>query len=303
MKVVAHLPLYPPHSLVGAWITTHEFLRHLVTEGHQVDVVTFLTDQPGYELDGVTVHPRRTALDADVIVCHAGDKGHAARIAGNTPRVTFVHGKAKPIGLAGSRLVVFNSESTRADTPWTGRSVICHPPVDPSTYATKPGKNVTLVNLSDAKGGYLFWTIARRLPHLPFLGVRGSYGQQVVRRSENTEVVPTTTDMREVYSRTRILLMPSVRESWGRVALEAAASGIPTISTPTDGVTEAMGDAASYVERRDIGGWIAAIERLHDPVEWKKASRAALQRSKIHDPKTALSTFSEAFAAVAPVPA
>ncbi|WP_262928542.1 glycosyltransferase family 4 protein [Streptomyces sp. CBMA152] len=52
--------------------------------------------------------------------------------------------------------------------------------------------------------------------------------------------------MREhVYSRSRVILMPSLYESWGRVAVEAFASGIPVIAHTTPGLVESMGEAGS----------------------------------------------------------
>lgn len=312
MRIVGHLPLYPlppghPHpgpGLVGAWLTTHEFLRHLVTEGHQVDVVTYMTaSHPVYVIDGVTVHPKGSRLAADLVVGHAGDKGNHAKLAGTTRRVTFAHGRIDPGHIAGSSLVVFNSDGLSDTTEWRGRKIVCSPPVDPDRYRTRPGSKVTLVNLSDLKGGYLFFTLARRLPDLRFLGVRGGYGQQIARRADNVDIIQPTADMRSVYSQTRILVMPSIRESWGRVALEAAASGIPTIASPCPGIIEAMSDAATYVDRRDIAGWVAEIERLSDPAEWATASLRALERSTFHDPAAQLSKFADAVAAMAPVAA
>ncbi|MFE4971343.1 glycosyltransferase [Kitasatospora sp. NPDC056651] len=54
--------------------------------------------------------------------------------------------------------------------------------------------------------------------------------------------------MRErVYARSRVVLMPSSHESWGRVGVEAFASGIPVIAHPTPGLAECLGHAGIYV--------------------------------------------------------
>ncbi len=83
-----------------------------------------------------------------------------------------------------------------------------------------------------------------------FLGVRGAYGRQVMPppRLPNCEVLDSVTgkEMRtHVYGRSRVMLMPSLYESWGRVAVEALASGIPVIAHPTPGLVESLGEAAS----------------------------------------------------------
>jgi glycosyltransferase involved in cell wall biosynthesis len=304
VKIAAHLPLYPPHSLVGAWITTHEFLAHAASLGHQVDVVTFLAGRPTYELDGVTVHPRRTPEDADIVIGHAGDRGHSLKLAAGRPHVSMVHGQVlEPRRLNGSAMAVFNSATLERSTRWAGPSTVIHPPIDPGHYETTPGDRVTLVNLSTEKGGEVLFNLARKMPHVEFLAVRGGYGRQVQHPRKNVETIGPVTDMRKVYAQTRILLMPSSRESWGRVALEAAASGIPTIAAPCPGIVEAMGDGATYVERRDAQGWIDAIERLTDPTEWAAASAKALERSTFHDPDAELAKFADLVASLAPVPA
>ncbi|MFI1769152.1 glycosyltransferase family 4 protein [Streptomyces sp. NPDC020800] len=62
--------------------------------------------------------------------------------------------------------------------------------------------------------------------------------------------------MREhVYSRSRVMLMPSLYESWGRVAVEAFASGIPVIAHPTPGLVESLGEAGIFAYRDDLNAW------------------------------------------------
>src|SRR5690606_19301196 len=114
-------------------------------------------------------------------------------------------------------------------------AVVVRPPVAAAEYATEPGDHVTIVNLFPNKGSALFWRLAERMPDVPFLAVRGGYGHQDIRRVPNVEVVPHLPCHRmrdEVYARTKILLMPSEYESWGRVGVEAMCSGIPVIAHP-----------------------------------------------------------------------
>src|SRR5678815_5651953 len=106
--------------------------------------------------------------------------------------------------------------------------------------------------------------------------------------------------MREkVYARTRILLMPSAYETWGRVGVEAMCSGIPVIAHPTPGLTEALGDAGFFDDRDDVDAWAKTVRRLDDPAEYRKASRAAFKRAAELDPTSDLARFADVVEAVA----
>ena len=301
MRVVAHVPNYPPLSRVGAWVATHAFLADLAHHGHHVDVFTTYGRGPSYVLDDVNVGPgtNPVALEtaialADVVVTHAGgiDAGPTLAHRWHKPHVVMAHGRiADPTVLAGANLVVFNSANLAASSNHPGPSVVCHPPVIAARYATTPGQHVTLVNLSEPKGGELFWRLARCSTRR-FLAVKGGYGIQYLDELANVETIANTPNMRDdVYARTRILLMPSEAETWGMTAIEAAASGIPTIAHPTAGLIESLGDAGVFVDRANGAGWLTEIERLHDPTEWAVASAATLARSAALNPTGDLDRF------------
>lgn len=307
MLIRGVVPLYPPHSLVGSWITTHEFLRHMVGRGHDVRVVAYLSSGrpwPFADHDGVIVEPhfRQVGSPApDVVIGHVGDDGSAQIVAdrAGVPLVMMVHGGRLEVirdKLEHCALAVFNSESLRQEIGWDGAAVVAHPPVNVTEYATTPGDRVTLVNLSMRKGAHVFWELAKALPDVGFLGVRGAYGEQVQWGGyPNVKLQRPTANMAgDVYARTRILLMPSEVETWGRVGIEAACSGIPTIAHPTDGIIEALGDAAIYMDRDDIDGWIAAVTRLQEPAAWKQASTAARRRLRTWRPADELERFATA---------
>lgn len=309
MRVLAFTPAYPPGSRVGAWLATHEFLRHLAQQGHDVTVVP-MANTVTSEFEGVQIRPKnefRALLeDADVVISHAGDVrdfAHRPAVRMGKPSVRMVHGSHPGrSALEGAALVVFNAQTTAATCRWDGPSIVCHPPVDPTEYRVTPGDKVTLVNLSEAKGVDTFTACARHLSDVRFLGVRGGYGIQSDPAFPNVEIVGVTRDMRDIYSRTRILLAPSVKESWGRVGVEAMCSGIPVIAHPTPGLVESLGDAGVFVDRGDIDGWCREITRLSNPDEWAAASARALRRSAELHPVDSLERFTEAVEALVAVP-
>jgi len=159
------------------------------------------------------------------------------------------------------------------------------------------------VNLTSAKGGRLFWHLAKTTPDVQFLGVRGGYGQQVSNKAKNVTVIDPTVDMAgDVYSRTRILLMPSLHETWGMVGMEAMTCGIPVIAHPTPGLVESLGDAGIFVDRADADGWRQAIRSLTGD-EWNEASARASARAAAFDATAQIDTFAAALESLVAVPA
>jgi glycosyltransferase involved in cell wall biosynthesis len=164
--------------------------------------------------------------------------------------------------------------------------MVLPPPVDPARYKTKRGDAITLINMGENKGARLFWTLTRIMPERKFIAVKGGYSEQIVSKKPgaNVEIIEHTPDIRNIYAKTRLLLMPSAYESWGRVAIEAAASGIPTIAHPTSGLLESLGDAGTFANRDDIADWVEAIRALDEQDLYDEKSAAALARSTELEP-------------------
>jgi glycosyltransferase involved in cell wall biosynthesis len=315
MKVVARVHLYPPDHCAGAELTLHTLLRVLVDRGHDCDV--WLTYGPPtkrpYTLDGVRVHPRgtggdheRVVRDAHVVLTHLAAADHTLTIANrfDIPVIQLAHNNFANTTRRDLRhrtsLVVYNSRwlAESLDAPWP--SMVIPPPVLPDDYRTTPGDKITLINLMEEKGSKLFWRLARDMPDVEFCAVIGGYGRQVVRRDfPNVTVIDHSPDMRAVYSDTKILLMPSSYESWGRVGVEAMCSGIPVIAHSTPGLRESLGPAGIFLSRDEPHQWQAAIRRLlEDPVEYATASQAAAQRADELDPTASLDAFVDAVEAL-----
>lgn len=283
MHVVAVTPFYPPGSRVGAWLATHECLRALHGRGHDVRVHRYLSHGPDYELEGITVSGGYGIEDsvkaADVVVSHLGDDGLAAKLAHEhrKPLVRMVHGWCPGARerLHGCDLAVFNSEAARVEFSNGEPHIVVHPVTRPEWHRTSPGGAFTLVNL--AKGGDLFRLLALSFPELPFLGVRGGYGRQALQMPSNVTVRNMTLNMREdVWQHTRVLLMPSERETWGMVGVEALCSGIPVVAADTPGLMESLGSGAyRFLDCRDLASWQLAVDNLCEPDVWKLASQQA----------------------------
>jgi glycosyltransferase involved in cell wall biosynthesis len=265
----------------------------LADRGHDVRV---LVDQRGVygDIDGLHVIARpalRTMIDeyrwCDVVFTQTASRTRALRLAtfSHRPIVQFIRGTnwIVPSRWGAPDLAVFNADWLRERQPWPGATTVVHPPIPIDRYRTDAGDRVTLVNLSIAKGSRTFFELAQRLPGWKFLGVRGGYAEQAIPANvpPNVEIAATVDDMRSVFQRTQILLLPSSEEAYGRVAVEAACSGIPTIASPLEGIREALGDAALYAAPSDVHAWIAHLDRLADEGYYRLRSQAALKRAAI----------------------
>lgn len=173
-------------------------------------------------------------------------------------------------------------------------SIILNPPVDWRRYITHSERRyITLVNMNGNKGVEQFFKIAAALPEYEFLGVAGSYAKQNTSPlSSNVTLWRSQLDMRVVYNVTGILCVPSKSESWGRVAIEACASGIPVIASPTPGLREALDYAGVFAERDDTSMWVQIIRKLKtDKLYYRKYSELASKRAHELDPKPQLDKF------------
>jgi len=115
----------------------------------------------------------------------------------------------------------------------------------------------------------------------------------VVEGIPNLSYLPNTPDIRSVYSQTGILIIPSEYESWGRVGVEAMASGIPVIAHPTEGLKESLSYAGLYCDREKVEDWVEMIRALDNPDFRREVSDKCLQRSRELDPARGLAEFAQ----------
>lgn len=333
MRVLAMAHAYPPHHNAGAEMTMHSMLRHFAARGHDVRVL--LSRPQGntfadYELDGVHVQHYRDVGDpmpyfmapdqrVDVVITHLENTFRAAALCDihRVPLVHLVHNDHEftkgAFRRGPTQLAVFNSHwmAQEFEAYWAWHhsgpmppSVVVHPPVIPDDYRTTHGRKITLINLTEDKGARLFWRLAEAMPERDFFGVIGAYGEQIVPDEAdappNAEVVNHVAPeyMCHVYAQTKILLMPSSYESYGRCAIEAAYSGIPTIAHPTPGLKEALGSAGTFIDRDDLPAWVAAIKYLSSPRGFSAASKRAKAHAESLNPTADLDRFADAMEGV-----
>lgn len=302
MKVAVFVHFYVPYRNAGSETMLHAMVKELVSRGHEVMVyATVMPDAPPrYEYEGVqvaatnVVYAKQDMLSwrPDVIISHHDNTIRAKSISVKLgiPFIFVCHNNFDLVRRTldvEPDMVVFNTHWVKESLQRPGmRSIVVHPPVFADQHATNPGRKVTLVNLNEDKGSGLFYELARRMPDVKFLAVEGAHGVQVYPDLPNVELVKQTDNMRDhVWSKTRILLMPSVYESYGMAGVEALASGIPVICHPTPGLQESQGAFGLFVDRDDTNKYESEIRRLLTPEEWLPASVLARKRSAELDPK------------------
>lgn len=349
----------PVHN-AGGETTAHAALRAMVARGHEAHVIcrphTEERQFTDYEFEGVTVvRPPRNAepyqwfkdyaekYKPDVLLTHLDLTFLAEQLAIDLqiPLAHFVHneiGKSEngrgAIGFhrvpsEHCQLAIYNSQ-------WVAEAfgykqlpgVVVYPVIDPIRYRSERGDKIAFINPTPDKGADTFYELSKKLPHREFLVVKSVYGEQIAPPNinganfPNVEVMEHVSDIREVFRKSRIVLMPSIYESYGRVPVEAACAGIPAIVHPTEGLLESLhaeredwivefarhslethrarakwdvpdalkqgwvSGGGIFCDRNDIDSWAFQIERLFtDDVYYRSRSDAALALAASLDPE------------------
>lgn len=312
MKLLNSIHLYPPEHLCGAEFMAHWANKYMHGQGDEVRVLLHqarhYSIESMYVYDGIDVFPpeqlliEKLFLWSDAVFTHLDYTDWTISMGQLFKRPIFhlihnTHTYGKIVMADDPQFIVYNSEWARETLGYKHDSIVVHPPCDWRHYDvqmdTSRNEYITLINLDQNKGGHILRKIAEAMPERKFIGVMGSYSEpanigQHVHQPNNVKVVPKTDDIRQYYRQTRILIMPSEYESWGRTATEAMCSGIPVISSGTPGLRENCGSAGIYVDRDDIAGWVKAIESLDHHKAYNKWRRLSFERSRELDPQAEL---------------
>jgi glycosyltransferase involved in cell wall biosynthesis len=152
-------------------------------------------------------------------------------------------------------------------------------------------ENVTFINPHPKKGVNIALGVARECPDIPFVFVEGwplspKERERLVHELAslpNVQLRESCDDMRDVYCKAKILLVPSTwEEGYGRVVSEAQISGIPVVASTRGGLPEAVGPGGVLLDPEDpIEQWGAAVRRLwNDDVHYCVHSVAAEAHAK-----------------------
>lgn len=153
-------------------------------------------------------------------------------------------------------------------------STVIYPVIRLESYkvSARVPEFITFINPVPEKGVELALEIAALVPQRRFLFVEswplGDKARRRLReglkRCANVTFRRWTQDMKTVYSRTALLILPSQwEEPFARVILEAQINGIPVLARNVGGVSEALGDSGLLIPREATArGWADEIQRL-----------------------------------------
>jgi len=300
---------YLPDFKTGITIMTHDINKYLVEVlGWNVVVITPHTTVKSYEGIPILEFYQKTEIEFAMSKAHcifsqyqmvetAAITAERARL----PLVLFAHDdnfsqwivKAKTIH-KNVNIVNTTNSIAKLNEQYALNSIVLNPPVEWRRYITHTErKYITLVNMNNNNGVEQFFKIAAALPEYDFLGVADSSTKEYgITSSSNIKLWKYQNDMRVIYNVTDILCVPSKSESWERVAIEAAASGIPVVASVTPGLEEALDYAGIFAERDDIDAWVKTIRKLKtDQLYYKKFSELTAKRAKELEPKHQLDKF------------
>jgi glycosyltransferase involved in cell wall biosynthesis len=177
------------------------------------------------------------------------------------------------------------------------RFEVLHPLINPHRYLCGGKRDhVVQVGLSLQKGAAVTLVVARQRPDIRFLvvqnweGVRPRLEDEALHREAaalaNLRVIPPDHDVRKLYRRARLLLVPSQwPETWGRVVNEAQVNAIPVVASNQGGLPEAVGSGGVILDwQAPAASWVAEVARLWDEPDWyAEMARRARARAAADD--------------------
>ncbi len=122
---------------------------------------------------------------------------------------------------------------------------------------------ITFLQPIFSKGVQIISEIAKRMPEKEFLivGRISETTKELFNGLKNINFCGWSSDVKEVYRVTKIILMPSIwQEPFGMVPIEAGINSIPSIVSKVGGLPEAVGNSGILIDSPwNIEAWVKAI--------------------------------------------
>jgi glycosyltransferase involved in cell wall biosynthesis len=308
MKIVAISHGYPPFWNMGGEVSLHRTMTALsgekyvltkvddpyVFEGinvQQINVENVLNINSDYQ--ALTVQLRN--MKPDVVIGQSELSLAAVNAAYDAKTISIVNVHAPPkFGQSIMEAVTFADYAiynTQESANLWGEpdGLVVHPPISPLPQKiNNNGDAYTLLSSLTNKGVEVVLSLAKLYPNKRFIIVRSpaekTHGLADLERQAallpNVELHPRVPP-EEVYKyleQTRILLVPSMYETYGMVAIEAAGYGIPSVHVDNAHVREGIGDAAVLVSPLSLDETYNGIKTIEE--NYKKFSIKAREKAE-----------------------
>ena len=278
MTVAALTHGYPPFWNMGGEVSLHRTMCAVNDRK-----VVFTATEQEYSFEGVEVkkinisdvldiqsHPGPIAkqlleVNAKVVIGQNELSLPAVKAASICGAVSIVNVHTPPKFGGNIREAVVNSDyaiynTQTAATQWgEPDAMVIHPPINkiPSN-ASANGDAYTLLSSLRNKGVQVVLDLAKLYPDKRFIIVRSpaepTHGltdlEERAALLPNVELHPRVPpeEVYKYFEQTRILLVPSMYETYGMSAIEAAGYGIPSVHVDTPHVREGIGEAAVLIK-------------------------------------------------------
>lgn len=268
MKILAVVKLYAHKNKAGGELYLHHLLKEL-KKYHQVEVlIPESQNTEKNEFEGITINESNERdwklylNKADLIITQLDFSSIVMDYALFIKKqIVFILHSVIPRDtkyLKNSSIIkIFNSKSTmelsnRECIGIEGKKFVIYPYTDFLKYQNFATTDleyrqfITLINPQRIKGEDVFYKLAEYFPKRKFMVVEGGYyphHQNLRYDLPNVIIQKSTNDMiNDVYLKSKIVIQPSRWETYGMVASECRAMGLPCIiNKKSEGLYENMG--------------------------------------------------------------
>jgi glycosyltransferase involved in cell wall biosynthesis len=269
-NVLIVAPHYLPFKYSGGETYLHQLVRN-IQDDYKIYAFIYRNNDNISRFEKVTFINDVYSVEPDIIISQLGGVGLGCNLKRRWKKAKHIHIVHNSNHFDQLNyycdVVIYNTYWLKDYHRYKVESYVIHPPLRDevtSSLSYPLGKYITMINLNENKGGYLFREIVKQMPDRQFLTVKGGYGEQIIPEGDNVKVIENGEwEITKIIKNTHTLLMLSKYESYGITAVEFAYHGRRVIATNTPGLRESVGAVAYFVDR-DVAQVVNTIKQPYE---------------------------------------